>query len=154
MRLNIKILYGVIALYDIAYHGDGGPSQIKDISERQNIPKRFLEQIFFKLKNEGLLLSKRGPNGGYYLPKPSSEITVMDIVRILDSGIKFFSNTNSRSKKKEGVFDGELVTTPIWQNIASVLSDQFSSITLADICESAEQLNVKKNIRHRYDYHI
>jgi len=152
MRLNIKILYGVIALYDIAYHGNGGPSQIKDISERQNIPKRFLEQIFFKLKNDGLLISKRGPNGGYYLQKPSTEITVMDIVRILDSGINFFNNTNSRSNKREGIFDGELVTNSIWQNIASVLSDKFSSITLADICDSAERLNVKKNVKRRYAF--
>ena len=154
MRLNIKILYGVIALYDIAYHGNGGPSQVKDISERQNIPKRFLEQIFFRLKNAGLLISKRGPNGGYYLSKSSSEITIMEIVRILDSGIKFFLNTNSRSKKKDGIFDGEIVTNSIWQNVASTLSDQFSSVTLDDICKRAEQLNIKKNIGDRYIYRM
>jgi Rrf2 family protein len=85
MRLSKRGEYGLRAMIDLATWDEAsGIIQIKDIAERQNIPSKFLEQILLTLKNAGLLISKMGVGGGYYLAKPPSEITLGHIVRILD----------------------------------------------------------------------
>ena len=72
MRLSTKTRYGVRAIFDIAYHGQDAPqltAQARDIAVREHIPVRYLEQIFQDLKRAGLVDSKRGPRGGYYLKR-------------------------------------------------------------------------------------
>ncbi|MFZ2947923.1 MAG: Rrf2 family transcriptional regulator, partial [Desulfuromonadaceae bacterium] len=64
MRLSTKSRYGLRAMFDIAYNYGPAPAQIQDISRRQQISPRYLEQIFQNLKRAGLLKSKRGPQGG------------------------------------------------------------------------------------------
>src|SRR5271169_2720238 len=80
MRITTTSRYGVRALFDVAYHGGGQPTQIKDIAKRQRISQRYLEQIFNKLLKGGLLKSRRGPRGGYLLARDASEISVGDII--------------------------------------------------------------------------
>jgi len=63
---------------------ENGIVQIKDIAEREKIPPKFLEQILLTLKNAGLVNSKMGVGGGYYLSKPASEVTLGQIIRTLD----------------------------------------------------------------------
>jgi Rrf2 family protein len=88
MRLSKRGEYGLRAMISLADHGDQDKPyplvQIKDISERANIPAKFLEQILLALKNAGLLQSKMGFGGGYYLAKPAAEISLGQIVRVLD----------------------------------------------------------------------
>ena len=81
MRITTTSRYGVRALFDVSYHGGGEPTQIKDISRRQKISQRYLEQIFNKLLKAGLLKSRRGPRGGYMLAKDPSEVSVGDIIQ-------------------------------------------------------------------------
>jgi Rrf2 family protein len=88
MRLSKRGEYGLRAMINLAdsvRKNNSSPLvQIKDISERENIPAKFLEQILLALKNAGLLQSKMGFGGGYYLARPASEITLGQIIRILD----------------------------------------------------------------------
>ncbi len=88
MRLSKRGEYGLRAMIDLADatgRDNGFPLvQIKDISKRENIPSKFLEQILLALKNAGLLQSKMGFGGGYYLAKPAAEINLGQIVRVLD----------------------------------------------------------------------
>jgi Rrf2 family protein len=88
MRLSKRGEYGLRAMINLADTADGGKPyplvQIKDISERENIPVKFLEQILLALKNAGLLQSKMGFGGGYYLARPAAEINLGQIVRVLD----------------------------------------------------------------------
>jgi len=88
MRLSKRGEYGLRAMIDLAetLNGSDGPEvvQIKEIAERQQIPAKFLEQILLSLKNAGLLNSKMGAGGGYYLARPINEITLGQIVRTLD----------------------------------------------------------------------
>jgi Rrf2 family protein len=91
MRLSTKTRYGVRAIFDIAYHGQDQPgvaAQAKDIARREDIPLRYLEQIFQDLKRAGLVESKRGPRGGYYLKRTAAEITLGDVVRALQGPIE------------------------------------------------------------------
>ena len=87
MRLSKRGEYGLRAMIMLAAPGpDGHPAvvQIREISEREKIPAKFLEQILLTLKNAGLLHSKMGVGGGYHLSRPASEISLGHIVRILD----------------------------------------------------------------------
>jgi len=80
MRITTTSRYGVRAIFDVAYPGGGRPTEIKDISRRQKISQRYLEQIFNKLLKEGLLKSRRGPRGGYMLSRDPAEISVGDVI--------------------------------------------------------------------------
>ena len=88
MRLSKRGEYGLRAMIDLAAARNGNPHngvvQIKEIAERERIPAKFLEQILLTLKNAGLLHSKMGVGGGYYLARPPSQITLGHIVRVLD----------------------------------------------------------------------
>jgi Rrf2 family protein len=88
MRLSKRGEYGIRAMIFLADNADPAKPysllQIKDISERENIPSKFLEQILLALKNAGLLQSKMGFGGGYYLAKPAAEIHLGQIIRVLD----------------------------------------------------------------------
>jgi Rrf2 family protein len=91
MRLSKRGEYGLRAMIVLAEPTrEGNPAamlQIKEISQREQIPIKFLEQILLTLKNAGLLHSKMGVGGGYYLARPASEITLGQIFRILDGPV-------------------------------------------------------------------
>ncbi len=90
MRLSKRGEYGLRAMIFLAPPGPDGRAtivQIKEISEREHIPIKFLEQILLALKNAGLLHSKMGVGGGYYLAKPARDITLGQIIRVLDGPI-------------------------------------------------------------------
>src|SRR5262252_6628573 len=101
VKLSNKGRYGVRALFDIAFHNDGRPTQIKDISSRQAIPARFLEQIFQDLKRAGLIGAKRGPRGGYHLAREADEIRIGDVVRALEGPIAIVGR-EAGSKRADG----------------------------------------------------
>ena len=85
MRLSKRGEYGLRAMIDLAtYAPQSSIVQIKEIAEREHIPAKFLEQILLSLKNAGLLHSKMGVGGGYYLARPADEITLGQIIRVLD----------------------------------------------------------------------
>ncbi len=84
MRLSTKGEYASRAMLELALHHPDGPLHIRTISAAQDIPERFLEQILLLLKRAGYLRSKKGPNGGYFLAKPPEEISVAEIIRVMD----------------------------------------------------------------------
>lgn len=89
MRLSKRGEYGLRAMIDLAlarraHENQNGLLQIKEIAERENMPTKFLEQILLSLKNAGLLQSRMGVGGGYYLARPPEAITLGEIVRVLD----------------------------------------------------------------------
>lgn len=85
--LSKKTKYGLKAMTYLARYSNGAPVLISEISQKENIPQKFLEGILLDLKNNGLLESKKGKGGGYFLVKPASEITIASIIRVLDGPI-------------------------------------------------------------------
>ncbi|WP_046745070.1 RrF2 family transcriptional regulator [Kordia zhangzhouensis] len=85
--LSKKTKYGIKALSYIAQKGNTSPVLISEIAEEENISKKFLEAILLQLKNNGLLGSKKGKGGGYYLIKTPQEIKVAALIRILEGPI-------------------------------------------------------------------
>ena len=88
MKISTKSRYGLRAVFDIAYHSAGLSTQVKEISARQAISPRYIEQIFQKLKKAGIIKSIRGPSGGYYLARKFDKISVGDIVRATEGTIQ------------------------------------------------------------------
>lgn len=84
MRLSTKGEYASRAMLELSRHFEDRPLHIRDISKAQYIPQRFLEQILLQLKRAGYLRSRKGPDGGYHLSKPPGEITVAEVIRVMD----------------------------------------------------------------------
>lgn len=82
--LSKKAKYGLIALLTLAREHGGGPKLIADLAEQERIPKKFLELILLQLKNAGILGSRKGKGGGYFLAKEPSEVTMGSAIRVLD----------------------------------------------------------------------
>ena len=91
MRLSTQSRYGVRAIFDIAYHSEGLETQVKDISRRQEISARYLEQIFQKLKKAGIVSGKRGPSGGYFLIKSLKRSRLVRLFELQKVGLILFS---------------------------------------------------------------
>ena len=93
MRLTSKGRYAVTAMLDVALNSEAGPVPLADISERQGISLSYLEQLFSRLRKNGLVSSVRGPGGGYLLGKDASSIAVGEEVRILNGALENFTGT-------------------------------------------------------------
>src|ERR1700686_2760804 len=123
MRLSTKSRYGLPALFDIAYNCGNMPAQIQDISRRQQISPRYLEQIFQNLKRAGILKRKRGPQGGYCLAKKPDEITVLDLVTAPEQDVLLVecagATTKKRKRKTECPFEGNCVTPTVWEEAST-----------------------------------
>jgi len=154
MRLSTQSRYGVRAIFDIAYHSEGLETQVKDISRRQGISPRYLEQIFQKLKKAGIIGSKRGPSGGYFLSKKPEDITVGEIIRVTEGGIKPVLCVNSEDSTKPCERSGECVTQIIWDEAGKRLKDYFDSVTIRDLCRLANEMGIIKYLDKRFMYYI
>ncbi len=122
-----------------AHNGNGAVVQIKDIAERQHIPAKFLEQILLTLKNAGLLHSRMGVGGGYYLARPANEISLGHIVRVLDGPLAPIGCVSHMAYEPCGCPDEStcglrLVMLDVRNSIANILD----GTTLADVIKRVE----------------
>lgn len=154
MRLSTQSRYGVRAIFDIAYHSEGLDTQVKDISRRQGISQRYLEQIFQKLKKAGIVGSKRGPSGGYFLNKKPEDITVGEIIQITEGIINPVLCIDQEDKRRPCQRSGECVTQIIWGEAGNKLKEYFNSVTIKDLCNMAREMGLKKDLDKRFMYYI
>lgn len=155
MRLSTKSRYGLRAIFDMAYHAGTLPAQIKDISRRQNISPRYLEQIFQDLKRAALLRSRRGPQGGYCLARKPHEITVLDIVLATEGEVALVDcvKTGKRGKKACG-FENQCITQQVWSEATRKLNEYLGTVTIKDLCDRAQEMGLEKELDHRFMYFI
>ena len=147
MRLSTKSRYGLRAMIDIAYSCGPEPVQIQDISRRQQISPRYLEQIFQNLKRAGLLKSKRGPQGGYALSRNADEITVLEILNATEQDVLLVdcagTTPKKRRRKTECPFEGQCVTQSVWAEANALLDTLFSGMTLQTLCQRSHDMGIK-----------
>lgn len=156
MKLSTKSRYGLRAIFDIAYHSGGLPTQIKEISKRQGVTPRYLEQIFQKLKEAELIKSIRGPKGGYYLAREPEKISVADVIWAVEETIDpvfCISRSNMKSKRK-CKREKNCVARLIWQEAGQLLNQYFSSISISQMCQMAKKMGIEKQLDHRFIYFI
>jgi Rrf2 family protein len=151
MKLSKRGEYGLRAMVDLANGNnsdDNGIIQIKEIAQREQIPAKFLEQILLTLKNAGLLNSKMGLGGGYYLSKPSSEITLGHIIRVLDGPLAPIRCVSQMAYEHCACPDEETCGLRlVMLDVRNAISDILDSTTLADVVSRVElaRLDVEEN---------
>lgn len=131
MKISTKGRYGLRALIDLAINMDSENVSIKAISERQNISERYLEQIFSLLRKAGIILGRKGAQGGYILGKNSSELTIIEILKVLE-GDSIFIDIN---EKEENELE-DFINKNLWKDINVIIKDYFTSITLEDLVDN------------------
>lgn len=147
MRLSKRGEYGLRAIIDITHalhENPDGVVQIKDISQRENIPAKFLEQILLSLKNAGILHSKMGVGGGYYLARPPREITLGQVFRTLDGPLAPIRCVSHMAYEPCGCPDEQtcglrMVMGDVRNAIANIL-DNTSLLDIARRMEAARKL--------------
>jgi Rrf2 family protein len=131
LKLTRKTALALEAVLDIAYNARPNPVQARDITERQGIPQRYLEQVMQQLVREGVLKGVRGPKGGYTLARERRRVTVGDVVRIVSA-----MDVEEGERPSEGDL-GAQVVTPLWDEMQETLLARLDKITMEDLCRDA-----------------
>jgi Rrf2 family iron-sulfur cluster assembly transcriptional regulator len=122
-----------MAMVDLALHGAEKPVALAEIAERQEIPLAYLEQIFGRLKKQGLVNSVRGPGGGYILSRSKEETWVSDIMLAVDEPIKM---TRCDHASASGCHSDKTrcLTHDLWEGLGNRIYSYLRSISLQDVC--------------------
>lgn len=133
MKISTKGRYALRLMVDLAEHKDNGFIALKDVAKRQNISKKYLEQIVPVLNGAGLLATNRGNRGGYKLAKEPKEYTVGDILRITEGSIAPVSCLDSEVNPCER--KNFCQTLYVWEGLYKVVNEYLDSITVQDIVD-------------------
>ncbi|HZS40736.1 MAG TPA: Rrf2 family transcriptional regulator [Polyangia bacterium] len=156
MKLSTKSRYGVRAVFDIAYHNQGRPTQARDIARRQEVPLRYLEQIFQELRRANLVEAKRGPRGGYFLARAPETITLGDVVRAVQGPIELIAPEDDSHAGGERARESrsKLVPASIWKELAQKIRACFDGVTIKDLCQRGEALGIHRGDGQPHMYFI
>jgi Rrf2 family iron-sulfur cluster assembly transcriptional regulator len=132
LRLSRKTLLALEAVIDIAFNARPEPVQAKEITARQGVPQRYLEQVMQQLVRAGILKGVRGPRGGYRLARERRRISVGDIVRVAES-IEDGEEEKIRPRSELGL----RIVAPLIQTLQDDIMAQLDSISVEDLCQRA-----------------
>lgn len=131
MRLTTKGRYAVTAMLDLALNAEHGPISLADISQRQDISLSYLEQLFAKLRRCSLVVSVRGPGGGYLLSRSSAQICVAEIIDAVDESVDA-TGCSGRADCQSGE---TCLTHQLWCDLSGQIHGFLSGISLANLVE-------------------
>ena len=143
MRLSTKGRFAVTAMIEVALYERRGPVPLSDIAARQQISLSYLEQMFSKLRQQGLVDSTRGPGGGYTLGQRADMITVADIIRAVDGK----RAGDGRGDTAEDAPLGQDMTQELWDALNTRIVDYMQSITLQKLAEEQRSKGVQVEAR-------
>lgn len=132
MRISTKGRYAMCVMLDLAEHYKEGPVALKDIAARQNISKKYLEQIVSLLNRPDFLKTIRGAQGGYMLARTPDKYTVAEILKLSEGSLAPIPNLDDPSEAAAAA-DAQLL--PIWQGLYDVVNNYLESVTLQDILD-------------------
>lgn len=134
MKLTTKGRYAVTAMLDLALHGNEGPVSLADISTRQEISLSYLEQLFARLRRQQLVVSVRGPGGGYRLSRSADEVFVAEVVDAVSESLD-----TTRCGNKGDCQNGEkCLTHHLWSDLSDQIHQFLSEISLGDLMRKHE----------------
>jgi len=129
MRLTTKGRYAVTAMLDLALHFNEGPITLADISKRQGISLSYLEQLFSRLRKNGLVDSARGPGGGYRLSREAAQISVADVITAVDEKVDAMRCEGKGNCQEEG----QCLTHELWCDLSDQIYSFLKSIDLGQL---------------------
>ena len=143
MKLTTKGRFAVTAMLDIALSQKNGPVTLLSVSERQSISLSYLEQLFSKLRQKGVVESTRGPGGGYKITRPCSEISIKEIIAAVDEKVDA-TQCNGRGDCHDGK---QCITHNLWISVNLKVLDYLGGLTLQDAIDSNNQKqNLNKSV--------
>ncbi len=131
MKLTTKGRYAVTAMLDLALHGQSGPVSLAEISTRQEISLSYLEQLFSKLRKQGLVASTRGPGGGYSVARNLSEVAVSQIISAVNESV----DATQCAGKENCHSHGRCLTHDLWDGLSEQIEEFLSSVSLQDMID-------------------
>lgn len=150
LRLSKKMLFAIEAVLDIAYHAGSAPVQSSEITRRQGIPRRYLEQALQQLVRHGVLVGVRGPRGGYRLARERRRISVGDIVRVVREVESGDANDGDICKSELG----SQILQPMIETMQHEMMAKLDAISIEDLCGQAYQANIVSEGRRNLDFAI
>jgi Rrf2 family protein len=129
VRVSAKADYAIRAAVELAANGDG-PVKGERIAQAQQIPSNFLENILGDLRNAGIVASRRGADGGYWLAQPADEVSLADIIRAVDGPLANVRGVRSEQLSYEGSAEG---LRDVWVAVRASLRAVLERVTLADV---------------------
>lgn len=148
IRLNRKAMLALEAVLDVAYNARPDPVQAKDITKRQGIPPRYLEQVMQQLVHQGILKGVRGPRGGYVLARERRRITVGEVVRLVEALDAADPDPVSQAEL------GLAVVEPICADLREAMMARLDALTMEDLCARARSLGVAHGDKPTTDFTI
>ncbi len=149
-RLSRKTLFAIEAVLDIAFNAGAVPVQSREITRRQGIPRRYLEQVLQNLVRAGVLSGVRGPRGGYHLARERRRITVGDVVRV----ILDMEDRDDDAENTDASSLGIAVVGPMWEGVSQQCMQHLDGITIQDLCNQAHAAGIESEGAKRLDYTI
>lgn len=149
-RLSRKLLFAIEAVLDIAYNAGDQPVQSVEITRRQGIPRRYLEQVLQHLVRAGILSGVRGPRGGYRLARERRRISVGEIVRV----IRKMEAADEAPDEPGGSALGKQVVRPLWDRLSEEFETRLDSITVDDLCRQARTGGIPRAVQPSADFSI
>jgi len=132
MKISTKGRYGLRALIDLAMTSDQGCVSLADISERQDLSLNYLESIFSYLKRSGIVIGMAGAQGGYILSRPAAEITLFDILTVLEGDMSVYDSVGEKTKIRD------FLNQTVWDEIDENVNQVLTQTTLEDIIKEYE----------------
>ena len=139
MKFSAKGEYGVRAILDIAINQKSGPVQVKEISRRQSIPERFLEQVMASLKKAALVEAFRGAQGGYLLAKSARKISLADVIQALEGPLTLMECVSEEESSQRCDQVSLCVIRDVWIGVQSAIVEALASITVEDMCQKLRE---------------
>jgi Rrf2 family protein len=147
LKISTRGEYGIRAILDIALHSDEGPVTLKSISGRQDISEPYLEQLIGGLRKAGLVVSTRGSQGGYVLAREPSQITIGDLIRVLEGPIAPVDCVNEQMGDSGCCSNvNRCATRVLWRKLRDSMTEVLDSTTLADLIDTSKDLNKEDNM--------
>jgi Rrf2 family iron-sulfur cluster assembly transcriptional regulator len=137
MKIDTKGRVALAAILDIAIHGTSRPVRLADISTRQRVSQSYLEQLFKMLLHSGLVVSVRGPGGGYRLNRRLAVVSVSDVIDAVDTEARGEGRYRAKAYSSE---DMSGITGELWSGLDDYLRDYLSSVTLDSVVASAAEV--------------
>ena len=153
LKFSKKLLYAIEAVVDIAYNSAGEPVQIRDVTNRQGVPQRYLEQVMQRLVKASILKGIRGPKGGYLLARERSRICVGDIARV----VMEMNSDEPATEPEEQVIAGPIgqqVIQPLWLEFQQEILRMMDNITVEDLTARAFRKGIPSDAYSRMTYSI
>jgi Rrf2 family iron-sulfur cluster assembly transcriptional regulator len=140
IKISTRVMYGLRAIIYMGLNYDRLPISLNEIAFNQNIPIRYIEQIFIRFKKARIIKSVRGINGGYSFNDNFDSLTLLDIVVAADGSVIPVWCLNPLSKRKCPIVE-ECMLAEVWRGLAKEIEDYLSSIKLKDLVEKAKETN-------------